>query len=164
MERRSLGYSAAALAWLLPACATMAQAPRAQVRTISYETGPCSSLPCSEYRLEINSDGTGEFYTRLRAEAQVRRAFTATPQQFRDFAARLDPARPARGEVRLAPPNCQTNATDMSSVDINWTMADGSTRALYLDYGCDMAKHRALANRLRSAPAALLSEILPPAR
>ena len=153
----------ALVALALAALPAPAREPATTVRAISFETGPCFGF-CPEYRLVINSDGSGELFTRLRAEVQSRRPFTATPRQFRDFATRLEPALPAAGEVRLAPPNCQTTATDMASVDIAWTMDDSSTRRLYLYYGCDMAKNRALAERLRSAPDALLSEILRPAR
>ncbi|HEY5710935.1 MAG TPA: DUF6438 domain-containing protein [Allosphingosinicella sp.] len=161
MYRVPLGLAAAALVAALPACATLP--PPAQVRTISYETGPCFGS-CPEYRLVINADGSGEMFTRLRARAQTRRPFSATPRQFRDFAARLEPARPASGAVRLAPPDCRTTATDMDSVDIEWTMDDGSTRGLTLYYGCDMERNRALAERLRSAPEPLLSEIFGPGR
>jgi hypothetical protein len=150
-----LGIAAAAVSIAaLPACATMTPPAAPAVRSISYETGPCFGS-CPEFRLVIDSDGTGAYITRLRAAAQYRRTFTATPEQFRDFAARLEFARPASGAVRLAPPNCRTTATDMDSVDIEWTMADGTTRGLYLYYGCDMARNRALAERLRAAPDAV---------
>ena len=147
----------------LPACATLSAQPHAgAVRSISYETGPCFGA-CPVYRVTVSSNGAGTFEGRRFTAVTGTRAFRVTPAQFRAFAARLAPVRPARGEVRHAPPNCKTTATDMPSANVGWTMADGSTRGLYFYYGCDMAENRALAERLRNAPSALpIAELIGP--
>ncbi len=147
-------YAIAAVLFALPACA--AAAPRGRsVQTISYETGPCFGA-CPVFLVTVDSDGSGAFEGRRFTAVTGRRTFRITPAQFRAFAARLEPLRPASGSVRYSgSPLCRSMATDLPSVDVKWRSRRGEQH-LYFYYGCDMQERQAMAERLRRA-----TELLP---
>jgi hypothetical protein len=133
----------------LSACATV-QAGAAPAETIAFETGPCFGA-CPVYRVTVSSDGTGSFEGRRFTAVTGARAFRATPAQYRAFARRLAPLRPARGSVRYAGEACRNTATDLPSAEVTWRSRRGM-QSLYFYYGCDMERNRAIAERLNAAP------------
>lgn len=133
----------------IPASGAPADAPD----SISYETGPCFGA-CPVYRVTLYADGRGTFEGRRFTAVEGERSFRATPDQFRAFSAHLAPVRPASGSVRHAGENCAMTATDMPSAEVRWRSTAGE-QSLYFYFGCDMERHRALAERLRAAPALL---------
>ena len=136
----------------LPACA--AEPPAATpAQTIIFETGPCFGA-CPVYRVVLNSDGSGTFEGRRFTAVTGTRAFHATPRQYRAFAGQLEPIRPASGSVRYAGEDCAAMATDLSSSEVTWR-SRGQEQHLYVYHGCDMARNRALIERLVSAPGLL---------
>ena len=144
---------AAAIALALSACATMpADAGGGRLRSISYAAGPCFGA-CPVFRVTVNSDGTGVFNGGRFAAVTGERRFTVTPAQFRAFAARLAPYRPAAGERLYSGESCRRMATDQDSVEIVWRGA--AEQKLNVYYGCDMEANRAMFERLRSAPTLL---------
>ena len=152
---RTLSLALTAAAFSLAGCVTVAgAAPEGGVESIAYETSPCFGA-CPVYRVVVNRDGTGLFEGRRFTAVTGERRFQVTPDQFHSFARQLEPLHPASGERRYAPPNCGTTATDMPSADVKWRGGDGSEQHLYFYYGCDMARNRAIADRLRAAPALL---------
>jgi hypothetical protein len=46
-------------------------------------------------------------------------------------------------------------ATDLPSAEINWTSQIGNSQNYYFYFGCDMETNRAIAERIRGAPALL---------
>ena len=93
------------------------------------------------------------------------REFKLTPGQYKAFADRIAPYRPASGEVRYShgEPNCQQAATDLPSVDITWTRAIGDSQKLYYYFGCDMEKNQKMSEALGDAPDELpLEELIGP--
>ena len=149
------GIIGAAAAMALAGCATVAAdgggGQAAGLQSISYETGRCFGA-CPVYRVTVNADGTGVFEGRRFTSVEGERAFTLTPDQFRAFAAQLAPVRPATGSVRYDPASCETVATDLPGVDIEWRDTGAAPQQLYFYYGCDMEKNRAIAERLQAAP------------
>jgi hypothetical protein len=143
---KTLGLIALALS-ALPASASAA--PATPVRTISFETGACFGR-CPVYRFHINSDGGGVFEGIRFTAFTGSRPFRATHAQYRAFARRLEPVRPARGSVRYEGRACRSMATDLPSAEIIWRSPRG-TQSLYFYYGCDMQRNRALAERLSAA-------------
>lgn len=138
------------VALALSACATMpADAGDRPLRSISYAAGPCFGA-CPVFRVTVNSDGTGVFDGGRFAAVTGERRFMVTPAQFRAFAARLAPYRPATGERRYSGESCRRMATDQDSVEIVWRGA--AEQRLNVYYGCDMEANRAMFDRLRSAP------------
>jgi hypothetical protein len=124
------------------------------VQSISYETGPCFGA-CPVYRLTVSADGAGRFEGRRFTAASGEQAFRVTPEQFAAFARQLAPLRPAEGERLYSGEACEMTATDMPSTEVVWTEADGSRRTLYFYHGCDMARNRPIAERLKAAPGLL---------
>ena len=144
----------AALPALSAAMPAPSPRPATPVWTIIYETGPCFGA-CPVYRLTINSGGDGTFEGRRFTAVTGMRAFRFTPAQARAFARALAPLRPARGSVRYEGDRCNHRiATDMPSAEVTWRDRRGP-QSLYLYYGCDMQRNRAIAERLRAAPALL---------
>jgi hypothetical protein len=133
------------------ACATVP--PADSVESISFETGPCFGA-CPVYRVTVNSEGGGTFEGRRFTAVTGTRSFRATPEQFRAFAARLAPLRPASGERRLTGDACEMMATDQPTTDVTWRSA-ASEQKFYFYYGCDMEKNRPIAERLDAAPGLL---------
>jgi hypothetical protein len=149
----------AALAALAGCAAAVPSAEAEPVRSIAYETGPCFG-GCPVYRFIVRSDGSGTFEGRRFTAAEGTHEFSVTPDQFRAFAAHLEPLRPADGSVNYSGPDmCGTLATDLPSVTVEWETAGADMQRLYYYYGCDMETRRALAERLRKAP-----DLLPVAR
>lgn len=149
MRRMGLALAGALLA--LPGCAMTPQGGAAGVESISYQTGPCFGA-CPVYRVTLGSDGSGSFEGRRFAAVIGTREFRVTPEQFRAFADRLEPLRPASGSLRYSgPPLCTMTATDMPSVEVTWRGSAGE-QSLYYYYGCDMEQKKAMAERLRRAP------------
>jgi hypothetical protein len=145
-----IAFAIAASAAALPASAAP---PTTPVQTISYETGPCFGA-CPVYRVHVSSDGSGRFEGIRFTAVTGPRQFRATYEQYRAFARRLEPVRPARGSVRYEGRACRTTATDLPSVEVTWRSPRG-TQSLYFYHGCDMQRNRALARRLDAAPALL---------
>jgi len=136
----------------LAGCATAPQAEPAgrQLRSISYETGPCFGA-CPVYRVTVSADGTGQFEGRDFTAVRGERSFRITPAQYRAFAAHLAPLRPARGSRRYSGEACRIMATDLPSAQVTWSGA-GVDQQLYFYFGCDMDRNQAIAERLRAAP------------
>ena len=130
------------------ACATV-PTDAAPVESISYETGPCFGA-CPVFRVTVNSDGSGTFEGRRFTAVTGARTFRATPDQYRAFAARLEPLRPASGSIRYSGEACEMMATDMPSTEVTWR-SDAGEQQLYFYHGCDMEKNQAIAERLSAA-------------
>lgn len=128
-----------------PAPATMADAP------IRFETSPCFGA-CPVYAVTIRPDGSGTFEGRRFTAAEGTRAFAASPDAYRRFAAALAPHRPT-GERLVQPgsPDCPDAPTDMPGVDVRW---EGTADHLSFYGGCRRG-NEALAEALRTAPAQL---------
>lgn len=116
----------AGLAIGLAGCATTPQAEAAgsQVRSISYETGPCFGA-CPVYRVSVSADGSGRFEGRNFTAVRGERTFRLTPAQYRAFAAQLAPLRPARGSRRYSGDACRIMATDLPSAEVTWSGGGG---------------------------------------
>jgi hypothetical protein len=148
--KKALFLLAATLA--VPAAA---QSPtRSPTRSITYETGPCFGR-CPVYSVTIYSNGRATFTGRRFTTVEGIREFRVPAGTYQIFARHLEPLRPARaGEVRYSGDRCRVMATDLPSAKVTWE-GQGGGRSLYFNYGCDMQRNRALAERLRRAPALL---------
>ena len=146
----------------LPACTTVAE--DGGVPSVSFETGPCFGA-CPVYKVTVNADGTGLFEGRRFTAVTGERRFTVTPRQYRSFVAQLEPLRPTAGDMRYSgPPLCRQMATDLPSAEVTWRMRSG-TQTLYFYYGCDMARNRAIVERLEAAPRLLpIGDFIRPSR
>lgn len=132
--------------------------------SITYETGPCFGA-CPIYSVTIRPDGSGVFTGKRFTAVTGEREFKLTPGQYKAFADRIAPYRPASGEVRYVQgeKNCEQVATDLPSVDITWTRAIGDSQKLYYYFGCDMEKNQAMSEALGDAPDELpLEELIGP--
>ena len=145
----------AVLALLASGCATMGDRPMPiESDAISYETGPCFGA-CPVYKVTVRPDGSGTFEGRRFTTVTGERSFRLTPEQYRAFAAQLAPLRPQQGSVRMAGENCRQTATDLPSAEVIWFSQIGNSQSYYFYFGCDMERNRAIAERLRAAPALL---------
>lgn len=97
MHRTITGLALAAMA--LSACATTPVASAEATESIVYETGPCLGA-CAVFKVTVNRNGVGVFEGRRFTAATGEHRFTINPDQFRAFAAQLEPLRPASGEQR----------------------------------------------------------------
>jgi hypothetical protein len=79
--------------------------------------------------------------------------FLLTRAQYEAFATRLAPYRPKSGEVRYAPgeANCRHAATDLPSVDVTWTRANGDRQHLYFYFGCNMGSNQPMRDAIGNA-------------
>lgn len=138
-----------ATAGLTAGCATMPPKPIADA-AITYETAPCFGT-CPVYAVTIRPDGSGTFEGKRFTAVTGLRTFQATPQAYRDFAARLAPYRPA-GERLIQPggAGCGNAPTDMPSTDVRWN--NGAHLNFYR--GC-RSENEALAVALETAPTML---------
>ena len=100
--------------------------------------------------MTVNSDGSGTFEGRRFTAVTGERAFQATPEEVRAFAAQLAPLRPAQGSVRFSGETCEMMATDMPSTEVTWHSEVGEQQ-LYFYHGCDMEKNQPIATRLNAA-------------
>jgi hypothetical protein len=112
--------------YLLPVAVLAAALPApaaAQLTSISYETTACFGY-CPIYRVTVNADGGGLFEGRRFSAFQGQRRFRISPAQFRAFAARLAPVRPARGDIVYdRETRCQGAGpppTDHPSIIVTW--------------------------------------------
>jgi len=123
--------------------------------SISYETGPCFGS-CPVFRVVVASDGTGTFTGIRNTAVSGERKFKLTAGQYAAFRDRLLPYMPqgSRQDIRPGTPLCRQVATDLPSVEVNRTQAmRGAVQShLYLYFGCDMDKNRAMADALGNAP------------
>lgn len=140
-------------ALMLAGCAaTQAETGRPQPiegESITYETGPCYGT-CPVYRVTVNADGSGTFEGRRFTAVTGERAFTASPEAFRRFAAALAPYRPKDGDLRYenGTPLCgPAMVSDMPSADVRWSEPSGAAQSIHFYYGCD----RNDAGRMRQA-------------
>ena len=144
-----IGGLAIALTGCVAGAPTPPPASVASLPGISYETTPCRGF-CPVYEVSILPDGRGVFRGIRHVAAMGEHPFTATPDQYRAFAARLAPYRPEAGPVRYdGPDRCDGYVTDMPGVAVTWA---GRPGALFFDYGCGRGERRAMAEALRSAP------------
>ncbi|SFP66847.1 DUF6438 domain-containing protein [Sphingomonas rubra] len=123
--------------------------------SIRYETSPCFGT-CPVYAVTIRPDGSGTFEGQRFTAVTGLREFKATPEQYRRFAAALQPYRPANGEMLydMGTPLCgRPMVSDMPSVDVRWSEASGGAQHLSLYYGCGT---EAMRDAIRAAP-----EVLP---
>ena len=158
MAARIKSFSVLLLLAVQAGCAT---APREQigsgVERISYETQPppfcgrCDStiiMASANGRLVIE---TGHWAGRYRDWRRQRSVRQITPAQFEDFKRRLEPYRPAKGDVQ-GDTGCTHFITDNDGVLVKWSGA-GEPRIYLFDFGCLDEKVR---NQIvRTAPAAL---------
>ena len=119
--------------------------------TISYETGPCFGA-CPVYRVTVTSDGSGRFEGRRFTAVEGERSFRIGPDRFQALLAHLEPIRPATGSVRYSGDACERMATDLPSAEVTWHLSGGGEQLLHFYHGCDMAKNRAIAERLNAVP------------
>ena len=148
---RAMMIAATAAAGLVGGAA--AASSDSPVETITYETGPCFGA-CPVYRITVLSTGTGTFEGRRNTAVTGLRSFRVTPEQYRAFERQLAPARPASGSARYSGDSCESQATDLPSVQVGWHSRLGH-QELDFSYGCDMERNQALAERLRAAPGLL---------
>ena len=144
------------LAASLAACVTVSPPPTIHglPASISYETGPCFGA-CPVYKVTVGADGQGLFDGRRFTTVTGERRFVLSPAQYRAFAEHLAPLRPVSGSIRLdASPACTRMATDLPSASVTWRSGD-EEQSLYYYFGCDMETRKAMAERLRAAPALL---------
>ncbi len=144
------------LIFLLAATLTVPPAAQSQTRSparsITYETGPCFGR-CPVYSVTIYSNGRATFTGRNFTAVAGTREFRVSPGTYQAFARHLASVRPRR-DIRYSGDTCRVMATDLPSATVTWR-DPGGRRSLYFNYGCDMQRNRALAQRLRSAPALL---------
>ncbi|KQM63610.1 hypothetical protein ASE75_10815 [Sphingomonas sp. Leaf17] len=124
--------------------------------TIRYATEPCFGT-CPVYSVTVQPDGSGVFTGVQHTAVTGERAFKATPDAYRRFAARLQPYRPAQGDMLYEQGTalCPNAATDGPSVDVRWSDISGGGAHLRYYYGCGVEKLRPMADALRAAPADL---------
>lgn len=130
--------------------------PPTAAEAIEYETGPCFGV-CPVFRISVAADGKGLFVGMRNTAVSGERAFVVTPEQYRAFAGRLAPYRPAAGDRVFQPGSelCGQTATDMPSVDVHWRAPRQVPQRLFYYYGCDREKNRAMASALGDAIDAL---------
>lgn len=122
---------------------------------ITLATGPCFGT-CPVYRVTIRPDGTGTFEGHRFTAVTGTRAFRATPDAYRRFAAMLAPYRPASGTLDYERDRALCGdeiATDMPSADVIWH--GDAERRLHFYYGCGMERNRTLRETLAAAPRTL---------
>jgi hypothetical protein len=165
MKPLALALALAVAIAALPACETLPDpAAGREIRTLTYETGPCFGA-CPVYRVTVNRDGSAVFDGRRFTAVTGTRSFRVTPDQFRAFARQLAPLRPLEGTIRYSGEMCAQMVTDLPSVEISWDTAGEARQQLYFYYGCDMGRNRAIGERLRAAPALLpIGDFIRPVR
>jgi Domain of unknown function (DUF6438) len=127
-------------------------APR-ESESITYETGACFGF-CPIYRVTVGADGSGVFVGRRFTTVVGERGFRLSSAQYRVFAAHLAPLRPAAGTIRYDnEARCGPMPTDMPTVDVGWQGPGRRAASIHYYYGC--SRQRAMAERLRTAPALL---------
>ncbi len=124
--------------------------------TITYATEACHGT-CPVYSVTMQPDGSGVFTGVQHTAVTGERSFKATPEAYRAFAARLQPYRPAQGDVAYEQSAgvCANGATDMPGVDVRWSDITGGGAHLRYYYGCGVETLRPMADALRAAPADL---------
>jgi hypothetical protein len=126
-----------------------------ELKSIGYETGPCSTL-CPVYRVTVGANGKGVFEGVRYTAATGRHRFAVPAQSFSAFAAALEPVRPKEG---LSPYDsrrgCETRAAGLPSARINWRSRNGPRQNLLYDFGCNAERNRAVSDRIGQAPSLL---------
>jgi hypothetical protein len=150
-----------ALAATLAACVSVPPPPIAplvasdELITMENEPGPFCGR-CDNVKITALSDGRvwiehGYWAGRYRDWRVERRLEHALPENFARFREALRPHRP-RGELALQEkPPCETFWNDVDGARVEWRDANGTDR-LILNFGCDPASKRAMADALRAAP------------
>lgn len=133
------------------------------LKSIGYETGPCSTL-CPVYRVTVGADGKGLFEGVRYTAAAGRHRFAVPAQSFSAFAAALEPVRPKHG---LSPYDsrrgCETRAGGFPSARISWRGRSGPRQILLYDFGCNAERNRAVSDRVGQAPSLLpIAELIGP--
>ena len=104
----------------LVSCATPGAMPDENpVATIDYSLGPCFGF-CPSFELSVTPEGAGTYEGQAFVAKQGEAHFTASDAEYRAFARRIAPFRPARS-VSYGYDNCDGPvATDSPSVTITW--------------------------------------------
>ena len=128
--------------------------PATPVETITLETSSCVFGACPAYKVTVNSDGTGTFEGARFGPVTNSRALQLEPGRYSAFARHLAPVRPVRGTVRYTGARCRSMNLDLPSAQVTWRSRRG-TQSLFFEFGCDMDRNRAIAERLSAAPGLL---------
>lgn len=156
MRMRSTAFAVALFCTAMPSLAMVPPIGPGRITAITYEAGACFGA-CPIYRVTVTERGEGIFEGRRFTAVTGVRRFPVSRDQFRAFVAHLAPIRPAnrRSQRYEGPALCPRMATDMPTVTIDWRSTSGGPQTLVYYYGCDPERNRALAERLRAAPALL---------
>jgi hypothetical protein len=150
MEAQMRLAVAAVLTAMLYAPPTDARRART-VESITYTVPGGGLFPTAGYAVTVSSDGTGLFTGRVKTVVKGERRFAITKSTFAAFKALLAPYRPA-GDLHFdGEPLCKEMATDQGSVDVAWS-GGGRPGHLFIYYGCDMEKNRAMFDAVAGAP------------
>lgn len=124
-----------------------------EAEEIRLSTSPCFGS-CPVYAVTVRPDGTGTFEgNRFVAQAGTH-DFAVDPADYRRFAERLRPYRPASGDLRVVPgePRCKHAPTDMPGTEVRWSSNTGAApQTLSFYAGCRQG-NEALATALEEAP------------
>ena len=149
------------LALIVTGCVHPAVAPPGG-EMITYENHPGFCMgACPTFRIEINSGGIGvlreyDGHGELSAIRRVR----LPADRYQAFASQLAPYRPV-GESRFADtPPCDSMATDLSNIFVEWR-GDGRHDSLLYNVGCLTSRGKAMTQALMQAPKALGFSKLP---
>lgn len=129
---------------------------------ITYENRPGFCMgACPTFRIEINSSGTGllrEYDGR--GDLTAMRPIRLPMDRYRAFARQLAPYRPI-GESQLdATPPCDSMASDLSDIVIEWR-SDGRHDTLIYNVGCLTSRGAEMTEALMQAPRTLGFHKLP---
>jgi hypothetical protein len=154
--RKSIIGLALALGAATPAAAMVPPIGPGRITEITYEAGPCFGA-CPVYRVTVTERGQGIFEGRRFTAVTGMRNFPVSRERFRAFVDHMAPIRPPnRQSIRYEGATlCPRMSTDMPTVTISWRAPTGGAQMLTYYYGCDPERNRALAERLRAAPALL---------
>ncbi|NJR78614.1 DUF6438 domain-containing protein [Sphingomonas corticis] len=122
--------------------------------SITYETAPCFGT-CPVYRVTVNADGSGTFEGRRFTAVTGERAFTASPDVYRRFAAALEPYRPKDGDLRYENGSSLCGpamVSDMPGADVRWSEPSGASRSIHFYYGCDRGDDGKMRRAIADAP------------
>lgn len=124
---------------------------------IRYATEACYGT-CPVYTVAIRPDGSGTFTGERFTAVTGTRAFQATPDAYRRFAATLAPYKPAEAERRYEQGSALCGPdiiSDQPAVHVAWAERSGALHRLFYYYGCGIAANRTMAAALRHAPETL---------
>lgn len=133
---RSAAFRILTLLSSLPALS--AAAPHPEPDSIRYEAMGCF-FDCPVFVVSVDRDGRGLFEGRRHTVVQGPRRFRLSPEQFRAFASKLEPLRPAGGSVRYDhDTRCEgdgARVVDGASTNVAWRSGQ-SRQFLHFYHGC----------------------------